>query len=150
MQAISFVPVIVLLLGIMALVALGVIILLVVCSMQKQKATLTSAPLTDFSFALKDDQSATIAKLKVKNQQETPESWLDDSNLVITFLHQNTRIDYQLSFVRADGVTYMNAHPIKQTGGPSQIPRMINWFFVSKLDATPMDHTAFCALQDRA
>lgn len=96
-----------------------------------------------YCFVLNCNQQEAIGQLSIRNVKDTPECTLDINALIITFSHIGVSIDYQLSFYTIENRTYLKVSRIKRFHNRSNIPFMINSFFINKIGAIPVDYTYF-------
>ena len=103
-----------------------------------------SDPLTQhYCFELKCNQQKAIRQLSIRNVNDTPKYTFDINSLIITFSHLGASIDYQLFFYTIGKRTYLKVSRMKFLHSKSNIPLMINRFFINKIDAIPVDYTYF-------
>lgn len=96
-----------------------------------------------YCYILHSTQDETVNKLSIHNITDTLEYTFDADCLTITFSHQGASIKHQLSFYTVENETYLKVSRIKFMHSKSNIPLMINQFFVKKLDAKPVDYNYF-------
>lgn len=99
--------------------------------------------LQHYCFVLNCNQQEAIDQLSICNVKDTPECTLDINDLIITFSHIGVSIDYQLSFYTIENRTYLKVSRMKLFHNGSNIPFMINSFFINKIGAIPVDYTYF-------
>lgn len=103
-----------------------------------------SDPLTQhYCFVLDCDQSKAINQLSIHNARDTLKYTLDTDCLTIVFSRLGESIDHQLSFYVVENKTYLKVSRIKFMHSRSNIPLMINRFFIEKIGALPVDYTYF-------
>ena len=96
-----------------------------------------------YCFELKCDQQEAIRQLSIRNVKDTPEYTFDINSLIITFSHLGVSIDHQLFFYTIENKTYLKVSRMRFLHNKSNIPLMINRFFINKIDAVPVDYTYF-------
>lgn len=96
-----------------------------------------------YVYVLKCGKQDVIKKLSIHSIYDKPEYLFDDVNLIITFLHLNVKIKYQLYFIENEGRTYLNVYRIKFLHDKSNIPYMINAFWINKINAVPIEYSFF-------
>lgn len=101
-------------------------------------------PLTQhYCFALDCNQTEALDRLSVCNVNDALEYALDKEYLMIVFSHLGVSIDHQLSFYVVENKTYLKVSRVKLMHSRSNIPLMINRFFVEKIGAVPVDYSYF-------
>lgn len=103
-----------------------------------------SDPLTQhYCFVLPCDQSEAINQLSIHNVKDSLEYTFDADCLTIIFSHLGASIEYQLSFYTVESKTYLKVSRAKFLHSRSNIPLMINRFFIDKIEATPVEYAYF-------
>ena len=103
-----------------------------------------SDPLTrHYCFVLDCGETEAIEKLSARNVNDTLEYTFDTNRSVITFSHLGASIEHQLSFYVVEGKTYLKVSRVKLMHSRSNIPLMINRFFIEKIGAVPVDYSYF-------
>ena len=96
-----------------------------------------------YCFVLDCGETEAIEKLSARNVNDTLEYTFDTNRLVIAFSHLGASIEHQLSFYVVEGKTYLKVSRVKLMHGRSNIPLMINRFFIEKIGAVPVDYSCF-------
>ena len=96
-----------------------------------------------YSFLLNCSQNEAIQRLSTKNTNDILEYSFDNKMLTICFSPLKANIEYQLSFYCIKNTTYLRVSRVKFLYERSNIPYMINSFFIEKIDAKPIDYTTF-------
>ena len=96
-----------------------------------------------YCFELTCNQSDAISQLSIHNVKDTLEYKFDSNHLTIVFLHLGASIEHQLSFYVFENKTYLKVSRVKFMHERSNIPLIINKFFVEKVGATPVDYSYF-------
>lgn len=96
-----------------------------------------------YAYVLKCRKQDVIQKLSIHSINDKPEYLFDDVNLIITFLHLNVKIKYQLYFIENEGHTYLNVYQINFLHDKSNIPYMMNAFWINKVNAVPIEYSFF-------
>lgn len=105
---------------------------------------MNSDPLTrHYCFVLNCNQQEAISQLSIRNVKDTPEYTFDINALIITFSHIGVSIDHQLCFYTIENRTYLKVSRMRFLPNKSNIPHMINSFFINKIGAIPVDCTYF-------
>lgn len=99
-----------------------------------------------YCFVLTCDQSEAIKQLSTHNVKDTLEYIFDTDYLTIVFSHLGASIEHQLSFYVVENKTYLKVSRVKFVHDRSNIPLMINRFFIEKIEATPIDYAYFESL----
>lgn len=103
-----------------------------------------SDPLTQhYCFVLDHDQAEALDRLAMRNVNDSLEYTLDPNRSIIVFTHLGTSIEYQLSFYVVENKTYMKVSRVKYMHSRSNIPLMINHFFIEKIGAVPVVYSYF-------
>ncbi len=124
--------------------ALFIIFKPVIEDRKSRNNVMNSDPLTQhYCFVLNCNQSEAINQLAIHNVNDKLEYSFDAECLTITFLHLGVSIEHQLSFYIFENKTYLKVSRVKFWHSTSNIPLMINRFFVEKIGATPVDYTFF-------
>ena len=103
----------------------------------------------NYCFLLKSNSYDTICELKNNKTDGKLKYAFDESSLLISFSHLGAIMGYQLSFIEYDGRTYLNVSQTKLLNPRSNIPLMINTFFVNKLDAIPFNYSEFTKIKNK-
>ncbi len=96
-----------------------------------------------YCFVLNCNQSEAIKQLAVRNVKDTLEYTFDADCLTIVFSHLGVSIEHQLSFCKVENRTYLKVSRVKFLHSRSNIPLMINRFFIEKIGAIPVDYACF-------
>ena len=138
-------PIIFIVLFILAIpIVLFVILKPVINDKKVRNNVVNSDPLRQhYCFALNCNQQEAIRQLSIRNIKDIPEYTFDTDSLIITFSHLGASIDHQLCFYTFENRTYLKVSRIKFLHERSNIPLMINSFFVTKIGAIPADYTYF-------
>ena len=97
-----------------------------------------------YCFLLERNQSDTIDQLKHdKKNNNTLKYTFDANSLIITFYGLKSSIKHQLTFYDIDNKTYLKVSRIPFTHRQSNIPFLINRFFIKEIGATPVDYNSF-------
>ena len=99
--------------------------------------------LKNYSFVLDCSQNDAVYLLSKKNAKDTLNYTFRQSSMIIRFEYLNASIEYQLSFYIIDNKTYLEASQLHFMVEKSNIPFMINRFFIEKIGATPIDYHYF-------
>ena len=103
-----------------------------------------SDPLTQhYCFVLNCDQTEAINKLSTRNVNDTLEYAFDTNRLIIVFSHLGASIEHQLSFYVVENRTYLKVSRVKFMHSGSNIPLMVNRFFIEKIGAVPVEYSYF-------
>ena len=103
-----------------------------------------SDPLTQhYCFVLNCEQNEALDKLSIRNVNDTLEYTFDRNRSIIVFSHLGASIEHQLSFYVAENKTYLKVSRVKMMHSRSNIPLMINRFFIEKIGAVPVDYSYF-------
>ena len=101
-------------------------------------------PLTrHYCFVLDCSQTEALDKLSIRNVYDSLEYALDKDYLTIVFSHLGASIEHQLSFYVVENKTYLKVSRVRLLHSRSNIPFMINRFFVEKIGAVPVDYSYF-------
>ena len=100
----------------------------------------------NYHFLLENDRVSALKELSARNVFDTLEYTFHADTSTITFNHLSAKIDYRLTFIERSGCTYLKVSRIPRLHERSNIPYMINTFFIRKLNATPIDSTFFSSL----
>ncbi len=96
-----------------------------------------------YCFVLNCNQSEVIKQLAIRNVKDILEYTFDADSLTIVFSHLGTSIEHQLSFCVVENRTYLKVSRVKFMHSRSNIPLMINRFFIEKIGAVPVDYAYF-------
>lgn len=112
---------------------------------KKARSNVTNSdPLTQhYCFVLDCGETEAIEKLSVRNVNDTLEYTFDTNRSVIAFSHLGASIEHQLSFYVVEGKTYLKVSRVKLMHDRSNVPLMINRFFIEKIGAVPVDYSCF-------
>ena len=97
----------------------------------------------DYCFTLTCNQLEAINQLSIRNDYDTLEYKFDADRLTIVFSHLGVSIEHQLSFYAVEDKIYLKVSRVKFMHGKSNVPFMINKFFVKKIGAIPVDYSYF-------
>lgn len=81
-----------------------------------------------------------MKQLKLPNIYDPLAYTLDEDSRTIIFSHLGASIEYQFAFYVIENKTYLKVSRVRIER--SNIPYIINHFFVEKLGATPVDYNA--------
>ena len=105
-----------------------------------------SDPLTQhYCFVLDCDQTEALDKLSTRNVNDTLEYTFDRNRSIIVFSHLGASIEHQLSFYVVENKTYLKVSRVKFIHSRSNIPLMVNRFFIEKIGAVPVEYSYFMA-----
>ena len=96
-----------------------------------------------YCFLLHCTENETIECLSAHNVNDVLEYTFDTEALPICFNRNSTTIEHKLSFYHIENLTYLKVSRVKLMHDKSNIPIMINRFFIEKLAAEPIDYAAF-------
>ena len=96
-----------------------------------------------YCFVLDCDEAMVIKKLSVCNIKDALKYTFDPEKLIIVFSHLNVSIEYWLYFYVVEDKTYLKVSREKFLHDRSNIPLMINRFFIEKIGAVPVDYNYF-------
>ena len=96
-----------------------------------------------YCFVLDCTQAEALDKLSVRNVGDFLEYDLSKDGITLVFSHLGAEIEHQLSFYVVDNKTYLKVSRVKRISTQSNIPLMVNRFFVEKLGAVPVDYSQF-------
>lgn len=99
-----------------------------------------------YCYALNCTQQEAIKQLSLRNIHDALDCSLDENANTVKLMHLNASIEYQLLFYTVENRTYLKVRRAHLLHERSNIPYLVNRFFIEKLDAQPMDHAAFEAL----
>ncbi len=126
------------------LLALFLIFKSVIQDRKDRNGVMNSDLLTQhYCFVLSCDQSEAINQLSIHNIKDNLEYTFDTDRLTIIFSHLGASIEHQLSFYTVKSKTYLKVSRVKFLHSRSNIPLMINRFFIDKIGAIPVDYTYF-------
>lgn len=109
----------------------------------RNNVTNTDSLMRHYCFALTINQPDTVSQLSIHNVKDTLEYTFDVNHLTIVFLHLGASIEHHLSFYVFENKTYLKVSRVKFIHERSNIPLMINKFFVEKIGAVPVDYSYF-------
>ena len=109
----------------------------------RNNVTNTDSLTQHYCFVLDCDQIKALDKLSTHNVNDTLEYTLDTNRLVIVFSHLGASIEHQLFFYVVENKTYLKVSRVKFMHSRSNIPLMINRFFIEKIGAVPVDYSYF-------
>ena len=92
-----------------------------------------------YCFVLNCEQNDALDKLSICNVNDTLEYTFDRNRSIIVF----SSIEHQLSFYISENKTYLKVSRAKFMHSRSNIPLMINRFFIEKIGAVPVDYSYF-------
>ena len=105
---------------------------------------MNSDPLTQhYCFVLNCNQLEAIEQLTIHNIEDTLEYTFDADCLTIVFSQLGASIEHQLFFYVVENKTYLKVSRVKFMHSRSNIPLMINRFFIEKIGAVPVDYSYF-------
>lgn len=105
---------------------------------------INSDPLTrHYCYVLACNQSEAINQLSIHNINDNLRYTFDVDCLTINFLHMSVSIEHQLAFYVVENKTYLKVSRVKFMHDRSNIPLMINRFFIEKIGAMPVDYAYF-------
>ncbi len=96
-----------------------------------------------YCFALHCNQTEMLEKLSIPNIYDALKYTLDKENLTIVFEEFGTSIEHKLTFYVVENKTYLKVSRVGSSRGKSNIPLMINRFFIEKIGAVPVDYSYF-------
>lgn len=99
-----------------------------------------------YCYALNCTQQEAIKQLSLRNIHDALDCSLDENTNMVKLMHLNASIEYQLLFYTIENKTYLKVSRTHILHERSNIPYLVNRFFMEKLDAQPMDHATFEAL----
>lgn len=97
----------------------------------------------NYSYLLNHSQESVLELLSIKNSKDILDYTFDSNAMIIRFEDLNATIDYQLSFYYIDNKTFLKVSRIHLIHDRSNIPYMINRFFIEKIGAEPVDYHYF-------
>lgn len=97
----------------------------------------------NYSYLLNCSQENAIDLLSKKSEKDILNYLFDQNAMIIQFEHSGVTVDYQLSFYTIDNKTYLRATKMNLIHESSNIPFMINRFFIEKIGAEPVDYYCF-------
>ena len=97
----------------------------------------------EYCFVLNCSQTDALDKLSIHNAYDCLEYRVDKDCLTIVFSHLSTSIEHKLSFYVVNHNTYLKVSRVKFVHSRSEIPLMINRFFIEKIGAVPVDYSLF-------
>ena len=109
-----------------------------------QNNVINSDPLMQhYCFVLDCDRTEALEKLSAHNVNDTIEYTFDINRLIIVFSHLGASIEHQISFYVVENKTYLKVSRVKFMHNKSNIPLMVNRFFIEKIGAVPVDYSYF-------
>ena len=109
-----------------------------------QNNVINSDPLMQhYCFVLDCDQAEALEQLSAHNVNDTIEYTFDKNRLIIVFSHLGASIEHQISFYVVENKTYLKVSRVKFMHNKSNIPLMLNRFFIEKIGAVPVDYSYF-------
>ncbi len=124
--------------------ALFLILKPVMADKKVRNNVMNSDPLMQhYCFVLNCNQSEAIEQLANRNAKDTLEYTFDADCLTIFFSHLGASIEHQLSFYVVENRTYLKVSRVKFMHSRSNIPLMINRFFIEKIGAVPVNYAYF-------
>lgn len=129
---------------VIAVVALFIIFKPVIENKKIQNGVINSDTFTqNYSFELNCTQQEAIQQLSTHNVNDTLDYSFDSDSLSITFTRFSATIEHRLAFYIVGNTTYLKVSRVNLLHGKSNIPLMINRFFVEKISAKPIDYSVF-------
>ncbi|MBQ3330671.1 MAG: hypothetical protein IJG87_05785 [Ruminococcus sp.] len=101
----------------------------------------------NYSFVLDCSKEKAIELLLQKSVADTLNYSFDQNSMIIQFEHLNAIIEYQLMFYTFENRTFLKVTRIQMIHDKSNIPFMINRFFIEKCGAEPVDYQCFRSLE---
>ena len=101
----------------------------------------------NFSFVLDCSKEKAIELLLQKSVADTLNYSFDQNSMIIQFEHLNAIIEYQLMFYTFENRTFLKVTRIQMIHDKSNIPFIINRFFIEKCGAEPVDYQYFRSLE---
>ena len=109
-----------------------------------QNNVINSDPLMQhYCFVLDCDRTEALEILSAHNVNDTIEYTFDINRLIIVFSHLGASIEHQISFYVVENKTYLKVSRVKFMHNKSNIPLMVNRFFIEKIGAVPVDYSYF-------
>lgn len=96
-----------------------------------------------YSFLLYCTQSEAIEQLSYGNVNDILAYSFDKKSLTIVFERFSTSITCRLSFYNVGGKSYLKVSRMNFLHSRSNIPFLLNRFFIEKIAAEPIDYSAF-------
>lgn len=97
----------------------------------------------NYSYLLNCSQENATDLLSKKSEKDILNYLFDQNALIIQFEHSGVTVDYQLSFYTIDNKTFMRATKMDLIHDKTNIPFMVNTFFINKIGAEPFDYHYF-------
>jgi len=97
----------------------------------------------NYSYLLNCSQENATDLLSKKSEKDILNYLFDQNALIIQFEHSGVTVDYQLSFYTIDNKTFMRATKMDLIHDKTNIPFMVNTFFINKIGAEPVDYQLF-------
>jgi len=91
-------------------------------------------------FSLDCDEQEALNQLRLCNIYDPLAYTLDEKARTIVFSHLGASIEHRFTFYVIESKTYLKVSRVRVMHDRSNIPYMINRFFVKKLGATPVDY----------
>lgn len=100
--------------------------------------------MNNYIFVVNENIQNIIERLSIHNVYDKLEYTFDTEDLTICFKHLTVKLQYQLQFISTtNSCTYLLVSKVYLVHGKSNIPFMINDFFINKLNAQPLDYITF-------
>ena len=133
---------------ILFIVCVPLVLLLIFIPMIKDKKVRNGVVNTDtfswnYYYALNRSQENVVDLLSQKSDEDIMQYSFDRVSMIIRFRNLIATIDYQLSFYSIDNKTFLKVSQIQLIYDKSNIPYMINRFFIEKIGADPVDYHYF-------
>lgn len=94
----------------------------------------------NYSYLLICSQENVVDMLSQKSDGDIMQYSFDLNSMIIRFEQLNATFDYQLSFHSIDNKTFLKVTQIHLIHDKSNIPLMLNRFFIKKIGAEPVDY----------
>lgn len=129
-------------------VCVPLVLLLIFIPMIKDKRVRNGVVNTDtfsrnYYYSLNRSQENVVDLLSQKSDEDIMQYSFDRVSMIIRFRNLIATIDYQLSFYSIDNKTFLKVSQIQLVYDKSNIPYMINRFFIEKIGAEPVDYHYF-------
>jgi len=129
-------------------VCVPLVLLLIFMPVIKDKKVRNGVVNTDtfsrnYTYVLSRSKEIVIGLLSQKSDGDIIDYSFDQSTMIIRFRNLIATIDYQLSFYSIDNKTFLKVSQIQLVYDKSNIPYMINRFFIEKIGAEPVDYHYF-------
>lgn len=103
----------------------------------------TDSAMRHYCYTLNCTQSELIAQLSMRNVNDVLEYTFDANRLTIVFSYLGVSMEHRLSFYSVENVTYLKVSRVRFMHSRSNIPLMVNRFFVEKIGAVPVHFIHF-------